>query len=144
MAKTKTNFVGEKDGVRVYFATYSEPKSISEGIKEICKLHSKNKHWVVYQPASHAELKKSFQKLVKALSAANRAIVTDVASFGEKGEPKPTGKELALAAGSPKTTYVGGELVNAANYVKRNTESGAVVLVVGSQDTLLVSETILS
>lgn len=143
MAKSKTDFLGEKDGVKVYFALYAEPKSIAAGLKDIAKLHSKNEKWVVYQPSGHAELKKSFKKLITALQMANRAIITDVASFSERGELKPTGKELALAAGAPKATYVGGELINAANYVKRNTESGAVVLVVGATESRLVSDELL-
>lgn len=144
MAKPKTEFLGEKDGVKIYFIQYCEPKSIADGLKEIAKLHSKKQHWVVYQPANHAELKKSFDKLIKVLKGAHRAIVTDVASFGEIGDLKPTGKELAVAAGGPKTTYVGGELINAANFVKRNIDEGAVVLIVGGKESKVVSEGLMS
>lgn len=144
MAKTKTEFLGEKDGVKVYFVLYREPKTIESSLKDIAKLHAKKQYWVVYQPTNHTDLKKSFQKLIKALNLAHRAIITDVASFGETGDLKPTAKELALAAGGPKTTYVGGEPVNAANFVKRNIDEGAVVLVVGSPEAKVVSEGLLS
>lgn len=144
MAKTKTEFLGEKDGVKVYFAQYSEPKTITAALKEIAQLHSRKQHWIVYQPSDHAELKKCFQKLVKALQPAHKAIITDVASFIERGELKPTGKELALATGSPKATYVGGELVNAANFVKRNVDAGSVVLIVGGTEAKVVSDGLLS
>lgn len=144
MAKTKTEFLGEKDGVKIYFVLYREPKTIENSLREVAKLHAKKQYWVVYQPTNHTDLKKSFQKLIKVLNLAHRAIITDVASFGETGDLKPTAKELALAAGGPKTTYVGGEPINAANFVKRNTEEGTVVLVVGGIEARVVSEGLLS
>ena len=67
-----------------------------------------------------------------------------MSSFIERGELKPTGKELALATGSPKATYVGGELVNAANFVKRNVDAGSVVLIVGGTEAMVVSEGLLT
>ncbi|MBI3887482.1 hypothetical protein HY310_00245 [Candidatus Microgenomates bacterium] len=61
----------------------------------------------------------------------------------EQGLNKPSGKELALAIGAPKATYVGGELINVANFVRRNIAKNCVIIVMGAGDVYKVSEELL-
>jgi UDP-N-acetylmuramate--alanine ligase len=106
-------------------------------------MYPKHKIWVVFQPHMYSRLQNLFDDFIKALSMANKVVVTDVYSKREPGVNKPSGKELALAIGAPKATYVGGDLLNVANFVSRNSTKGDVILNMGAGDVYKVSDILL-
>jgi len=83
-------------------------------------------------------------RFVGALELADRVIVTDVFTRRESNINKPTGKDLALAIGGPKATYVGGELTNVANFISRNAKKDDLILVMGAGDVYKVSDLLLA
>lgn len=135
-------FRGEVDGAVIYDDYAHHPTAVRVNIEAARELHPKKKIWVVLQPHMHARLSKLFDEFSEALKLADRAIVTDVYTRRESGVSKPTGKELALAAGK-NTTYVGGDLINVANFVGRNVEKGDVILVMGAGDSYRISDYLL-
>lgn len=134
---------GEVDGVKIYDDYAHHPTAVTVNIKAARELYPKKKIWVVFQPHMHARLQTLFDDFVKSLRLADRVVVTDVFTRRESGVTKPSGKDLALAVGSPKATYVGGDLQNVANFVQRNSKKGDVVLVLGAGDVYKVSEHLL-
>lgn len=137
-------FRGETEGVKIYDDYAHHPTAVAYNIKAVRELYPKKKIWAVFQPHMHARLEILFADFVKSLKLADRVIVTDVYTRREQGVSKPSGKDLALAIGGPKATYVGGELINVANFVKRNTQKGDVVLVMGAGDVYQVSDIMLA
>lgn len=133
-------FRGEFEGVKVYDDYAHHPTAVAASIKAARGLFQKKRLWVVFQPHMYSRLNALFSDFVRSLLAADRVVVTDVYTRREQEVTKPSGKELAIAIGSPKATYVGGELVNVANFVERNTKKGEVVLVMGAGDVYQVSD----
>lgn len=131
---------GEFDGVKVYDDYAHHPTAVSVNIKAARELFPKKKIWVVFQPHMYARLQTLFADFQRSLMEADRVIVTDVFTRREQNITKPSGKDLALAIGSPRATYVGGDLLNVANFIKRNAAHGAVVLVMGAGDVYKVSD----
>ena len=91
----------------------------------------------------HSRLEKLFEEFKKALAKADKVVVTDVYTRRESGVTKPSGKDLALAIGGPKATYVGGELINVANFLARNISKNDVLLIMGAGDVYQVSDLLL-
>ena len=137
-------YKGEFEGVKVYDDYAHHPTAIAVNIKATREAFPKKKVWVVLQPHMHSRLQTLFEDFVKALRTADRVVVTDVYTRREQGVCKPTGKELAIAVDSPKATYVGGDLLNVANFVKRNTTKKDVVIVMGAGDSYRVAEYLVS
>lgn len=131
---------GTKDGVLVYDDWAAHPKAVRATIKTAKKVFPKTKIWVVFQPHMYSQLRAFFGDFVRELKFADRVIVTDVYSEREDGQTVPSGKDLSLAIGSPRATYVGGGLENVANFVDRNASKGNVVLVLGVGDVNKVSD----
>lgn len=134
---------GETEGVKIYDDYAHHPTAVAFNIKAVRQLYPKKKIWAVFQPHMHGRLETLFADFVKSLKFGDRVVVTDVFTRREQGISKPSGKDLALAIGGPKATYVGGELINVANFVKRNTQKGDVVLVMGAGDVYQVSDQLL-
>lgn len=136
-------FRGDVDGVKIYDDYAHHPTAVTYNIKAARELYPKKKIWAVFQPHMHSRLETLFDDFSKSLRLADRVIVTDVFTRRESGVTKPSGKDLALAIGSPKATYVGGDLQNVANFVSRNTKKGDVILVLGAGDVYKVSDFLL-
>lgn len=133
-------FRGEVEGVKIYDDYAHHPTAITANIKTTRELYPKKKVWVVFQPHMHARLAALFSDFAKSLRFADRVVITDVFTRRESGITKPSGKDLALAVGSPRATYVGGDLLNVANFVSRNSNKGDVILVMGAGDVYKVSD----
>jgi UDP-N-acetylmuramate--alanine ligase len=132
--------VGE---VRIYDDYAHHPTAVAANIKAARELYPRMRIWAVFQPHMHARLEALFAGFVKSLKMADRVIVTDVFTRREQEVTKPSGKDLALAIGAPKATYVGGDLENVAKFVARNVPAGAMVLVMGAGDVYKVSDYLL-
>ncbi len=137
-------FKGEVEGAKIYDDYAHHPTAVAANIAAMRELFPKKKIWVVFQPHMYSRLERFFPEFTKALQKADRVVVTDVYSRRENGLPKPTGKELALSIGFPKATYVGGDLNNVANFVRRNVSPGDAVIIVGAGDVIKVSEALTS
>lgn len=135
---------GQVDGVKIYDDYAHHPTAIIANIKAVRQLYPKKKIWVVFQPHMHARLQTLFADFVKALRQADRVVVTDVYTRREQGITKPSGKDLAIAIGSPRATYVGGDLTNVANFASRNSQKGDFVLVMGAGDVYKVSDQLIT
>lgn len=135
---------GEVDGVKIYDDYAHHPTAVTANILATRELYPKKNIWVVFQPHMYTRLKNLFAEFVASLRLADRVVITDVFSRRESGLTKPSGKDLAIAVGSPKATYVGGDLVNVANFVIRNTDKGDVVLFLGAGDIYKASDQMLS
>ncbi len=136
-------FRGEVDGVKIIDDYAHHPTAVTANIKAVREKYPKKKVWIVFQPHMHSRLETLFADFAKSLKMADRVVVTDVFTRRESGVTKPSGKDLALAVGSPRATYVGGDLQNVANFVSRNSSKGDVVLVLGAGDVYKVSEYLL-
>lgn len=137
-------FQGEFEGVRVYGHKSKEPLKLKAGIQAARKLHPHKKLWAVFQPHSYSSLHLLFSELQKTLVGADKIVISDVFSLRAQTITTPTGKDLARAIGMPKATYVGGDLTNMANFLKRNTTKGETILLLGHGDIHKVSELLLS
>lgn len=137
-------YKGEFDGVRLYDDYAHHPTAILENIKGVREIYPKRRIFVVFQPHMYSRLSALFPEFVTALSKADRVVVSDVYTKRESSPNKPSAKDLALAIKAPKATYVGGDLLNVANFVHRNSQRGDVVVLMGAGDITKVSELILS
>lgn len=133
-------FRGEVEGVKIYDDYAHHPTAVAANIKAAKELYPRKKIWVVFQPHMYARLQALFDDFAKSLRLADRVVVSDVFTRRESGVTKPSGKDLANAVGSPKATYVGGDLLNVANFVSRNSAKGDIVLVLGAGDVYKVSD----
>jgi UDP-N-acetylmuramate--alanine ligase len=131
---------GKVSGAPIYDDYAHHPTAVTANIQAARELYPKKKIWVVFQPHMYSRLESLFFEFAEALKRADRVIVTDVFTRREQGVTKPSGKDLALAVGAPRATYVGGELVNVANFVERNIGPGDVVLALGAGDIYRVSD----
>ncbi|MBI4100056.1 UDP-N-acetylmuramate--L-alanine ligase [Candidatus Microgenomates bacterium] len=134
---------GEAQGVKIYDDYAHHPTAVTVNIKAARELYPKKKIWVVFQPHMHARLEVLFDDFAKSLRGADRVVVTDVYTRRESGVIKPSGKDLAIAVGAPRATYVGGDLQNVANFVSRNSKKGDLILVMGAGDAFRVSDYLL-
>lgn len=134
---------GVVEGAKIYDDYAHHPTAVTVNIAAVREAFPKNKIWVVFQPHMYARLGALFDDFKKALVKADRVVVTDVFTRREQGVIKPSGKDLALAIGGPKATYVGGELVNVANFIARNISKNDVVIVMGAGDVYEVSNLLL-
>lgn len=134
---------GEVAGAKIYDDYAHHPTAVVVNIAAAKEIYPNKKIWVVFQPHMHARLEKLFEGFKKALARADKVVVTDVYTRREQGVTKPSGKDLALAIGGPKATYVGGELTNVANFLARNLSKSDVVLIMGAGDIYRVSELLL-
>ncbi|MCL4397598.1 UDP-N-acetylmuramate--L-alanine ligase [Patescibacteria group bacterium] len=134
---------GEVEGAKIYDDYAHHPTAVAVNIAAAREIYPKKKIWVVFQPHMHARLEKLFEDFKKELAKADKVVVTDVYTRRESGVTKPSGKDLALAIGGPKATYVGGELVNVANFLARNLSKNDVVLIMGAGDVYEVSNLLL-
>jgi UDP-N-acetylmuramate--alanine ligase len=131
---------GEVDGARLYDDYAHHPTAVEANIKGARELFPKRRIVAVFQPHMHARLKALFPEFVKALQMADKAVVTDVYTRRELGINTPTGKDLALAIGSPKGTFIGGDLQSIANFVERNAQKNDVIILMGAGDIYKVTE----
>ena len=136
-------FRGEVEGVRIYDDYAHHPTAVAVNIAAMRELFPRKKVWAVFQPHMHARLEKLFEEFKRALAKADKVVVTDVYTRRESGVTKPSGKDLALAIGGPKATYVGGELINVANFLARNISKNDVLLIMGAGDVYQVSDLLL-
>lgn len=134
---------GEVEGAKIYDDYAHHPTAIKVNIEAARELYPKKKIWIVFQPHMYARLEKLFSEFKKALAKADKVVVTDVFTRREQGMIKPSGKDLALAIGAPRATYVGGELINVANFLARNLSSKDIVLIMGAGDVYQVSDILL-
>lgn len=134
---------GEIEGAKIYDDYAHHPTAIKVNIEAARELYPKKKIWVVFQPHMYTRLEKLFPDFKKELAKADKVVVTDVFTRREQGMIKPSGKDLALAIGAPRATYVGGELINVANFLARNLSKSDVVLVMGAGDVYKVSDLLL-
>lgn len=135
---------GEIEGAKIYDDYAHHPTAVEVNIAAARELYPKKKIWVVFQPHMYSRLQTLFEGFVKALRKADKVIITDVYSKREQNVIKPSGKDLALAVGAPRATYVGGELENVANFLSRNLSKSDVVLIMGAGDVYKVSDIILT
>ncbi len=133
-----------KDGLKIYDDYAHHPTAVAFNIKAARDLKPKGKIWVVFQPHMYSRLASLFNDFAASLKTADRVVVTDVFTRREQGITKPTGKNLALAVSPPKATYVGGDLLNVANFVSRNARKGDLILVMGAGDVYKVSDMMLT
>ncbi len=131
-------------GAKIYDDYAHHPTAVNVNIKAARELKPKGNIWVIFQPHMHTRLQILFNDFVGALELADRVIVTDVFTRRESNINKPTGKDLALAIGGPKATYVGGELTNVANFISRNAKKDDLILVMGAGDVYKVSDLLLA
>ncbi len=132
-------YKGEIEGVKVYDDYAHHSTAVRVNIQAMRGLYKSKKIWVVFQPHMYSRLQTLFQGFIASLKLADRIIITDVYTRREQGVTKPTGKELALAIGD-KATYVGGNLINVSNFVRRNTKKGDVVIFMGAGDITRAAE----
>lgn len=133
-------YKGEFEGVKVYDDYAHHPTAVKVNIDAARELYPKKKIWVVFQPHMYSRLQALFDDFVESLRLADRVVVTDVYTRREQGITKPSGKDLALAIGAPKATYVGGGFENVANFVERNSKKGDVAVVMGAGDSYKIAE----
>lgn len=135
---------GEVEGAKIYDDYAHHPTAVAVNIAAVREKYPAKKVWVVFQPHMYSRLKTFFEDFIQALKKADKVVVTDVFTRREQGVNKPSGKDLALAIGGPRATYVGGELVNVANFIRRNITSKDIVLIMGAGDVYKVSEIMLT
>lgn len=131
---------GEVEGAKIYDDYAHHPTAVTVNIKAAREMFPKKRLVVVFQAHMHTRLQVLFDDFIKSLRLADKVIVTDVFTRREQGINKPTGKELALAVGAPRATYVGGDLTNVANFLARNVTKNDVVLLMGAGDIYKVSD----
>lgn len=136
-------FRGEVEGAKVYDDYAHHPTAVAVNIAAAREAFPKKKIWVVFQPHMYARLEKLFDGFKKSLAKADKVVITDVYTRRESGVTKPSGKDLALAIGGPKATYVGGELENVANFLTRNVSKNDILLIMGAGDVNQVSDLLL-
>ncbi len=132
------------EGVDIYDDYAHHPTAVRVNIAAARERRIKGKLWVVFQPHMYARLQLLFADFKEALRKADRVVVTDVYTRREKEISKPTGKDLALAIGGPQATYVGGDLTNVANFIRRNTAKNDTVLLMGAGDIYQISDLLFS
>lgn len=130
-------------GVKLFDDYAHHPTAVAANIKAVRQFYPKKRVFVVFQPHMHARLAALFDEFIASLKLADKVLVTDVYTRREQGIEKPTGKELALAIGGPKATYVGGNLDNVANFVLRNVQKNDVVILMGAGDIYKATELLL-
>lgn len=136
-------YKGEVEGAKIFDDYAHHPTAVTVNIAAACEAFPKKKIWVVFQPHMYSRLERLFEEFKKSLSKADKVVVTDVYTRRESGVTKPSGKDLALAIGGPKATYVGGELENVANFLARNVSKNDVILIMGAGDVYKVSSLLL-
>ena len=135
---------GEVEGAKIYDDYAHHPTAVTVNIAAAKELYPRKKILAVLQPHMHVRLENFFADFIKALKKADKVVVTDVYTKRESGITKPSGKDLALAIGAPKATYVGGELENMANFILRHATKNDVILIMGAGDVYKVSEILLT
>ncbi|MEK7127109.1 MAG: cyanophycin synthetase [Patescibacteria group bacterium] len=131
---------GEVNGMKLIDDYAHHPTAVEVNIAGARERYPKARIVAVFQPHMYARLAAMFDEFKKVLSKADKVAVLDVYSKREPGISKPTGKDLALAIGGPKATYIGGDLNNVANFLLRNGRRGDVVLLMGAGDIYKVSD----
>jgi UDP-N-acetylmuramate--alanine ligase len=135
---------GEVNGMKLIDDYAHHPTAVAVNIEGARELFPRSRIVAVFQPHMYARLAAMFNEFKKVLAAADKVMVMDVYSKREPGVRTPTGKELALAIGSPKGTYIGGDLNNVANFLLRNGKKGDIVLLMGAGDIYKVSDQMIS
>ncbi|MEK7565602.1 MAG: UDP-N-acetylmuramate--L-alanine ligase [Patescibacteria group bacterium] len=130
-------------GIKIYDDYAHHPTAVSVNINAIREKHPNKKIWAVFQPHMFSRLATLFDDFASSLQLADRIIISDVFTRREQGITKPSGKDLSRAVG-PKATYIGGDLVNVANFLSRNAGKNDILLVMGAGDIYKVSDMILT
>lgn len=133
-------YKGEVEGAKLFDDYAHHPTAIAANIKAAREMFPKRKIMAVFQPHMHARLKALFPEFVQSLKLADRAVITDVYTRRELGINSPTGKDLALAIGTPKGTFIGGDLQSVANFVQRNAQKNEVIILMSAGDLYKVTE----
>lgn len=139
----RMEYRGQVQGAKIYDDYAHHPTAIAANLKAAKKHFPGRRIWAVFQPHMYSRLQALFPDFVQALKMADKVVVTDVYSRREQNITKPSGKDLALAVGSPKATYVGGDVVNVANFLARNAGKNDVLLLMGAGDVYKISDLLL-
>lgn len=135
---------GEVNGMKLIDDYAHHPTAVAVNIEGAREMYPKSRIVAVFQPHMYARLSAMFKEFKNVLSKADKVVVLDVYSKREPGVITPTGKDLALAIGAPKATYIGGDLPNVANFLLRSARRNDVVLLMGAGDIYKVSDILLT
>lgn len=128
-----------KDGALVYDDYAHNPKKVAAVIAGAQEKFPDKKITIVFQPHLYSRTKLLFADFVKALSGADRLIVTEIYAAREQNDPTITGKMLAEAVGRAEYISDFGEI---ARKLEESATKNDVILIVGAGDVYKISEKI--
>lgn len=129
-AGRRFEFVGKVNGAVILDDYAHHPREIYATLKAL-REYSFKRIWVIHQPFTFSRTAMLKQDFKKALSLADKVVITDIMGSREENKTGLNGKDLADIL--PQGVYCASQN-EAAEYVKSNLKDGDVVITMGCGD----------
>lgn len=137
-AKRRFELVGVKNGITVLDDYAHHPKEIFATLTALKDCNFK-KIWAVHQPFTYSRTIMLKEEFKKALSLADRVIITSILASREKEQKNFTGKNLSDSI--KNSVYIENQF-DVKDYILKNAQEGDVVITMGCGDIYKAAKTI--
>ena len=135
---------GEAAGVRIIDTYAHHPTEVAADLQAL-RGEGRRRLWVVFQPHLYSRTRRLAAEFGRALSAADRVVVTDVYGAREEPEPGVTGRLVAEAVGGGAgRAHYAPTLAEAARLVAGQAEAGDLVVTMGAGDVTELPDLLLA
>ena len=139
----RLDFLGEKNGVKVYDDYANHPSSFLATLSAIKEINPRSPVWVIIEPHTFTRLRVMLEQLPNAVKDADHIIVSKIFASREKDPGDFTGADIISAMHHKSAVYIP-EFCDIVSYLKSRIQPGDVVLVMGSGNSYKLSRQILS
>lgn len=138
----RLDFLGEKNGVKIYDDYANHPSSFAATISSVKELNPDSKIWTVIEPHTFSRLKAMLGELPGSIRDADHVIVSNIFASREKDPGDFTGQDIVDAIKHPNARYIP-EFSDIVSYIVNHKSSIDVILVMGSGNSHKLSRQIL-
>ena len=135
----RIQFLGEKNGIKVYDDYANHPSSFAASISSIKELNPESRIWAIIEPHTFSRLRAVLPDLPASVSQADHVIVSKIFPSRETDPGNFTGADIAKVAGGK---YIP-EFSDIVSTLRVESHPGDVILVMGSGDSYKLSLLIL-
>jgi UDP-N-acetylmuramate--alanine ligase len=127
--------VGERDGITVVDDYAHHPTAIKATLEGAKDFYPGRKIWAIFQPHTYSRTKELLEEFAKSFSSADEVVITDIYASAREKSGRIHAKHLVEEAkkNHEKVRYIS-DLKEIEAFLRENTESGDVLIVMGAGD----------
>lgn len=135
----RIEFLGEKNGIKIYDDYANHPTAFAAVLQALKETYPSSRLWTIIEPHTFSRLRTLLPELPASLKLADKIIISKIFASRETDPGNFSGSDIAKAVNGQ---YVP-EFSDITNLVKSQTQSGDIIIVMGSGNSNKLSRQIL-